>query len=192
MVRIKRNHQVRECFSHGLRAEVRRAGHHLQLHARVARVHAALRGGHGFGHGPHGNGGAGRHGHGVGALGRLPADKLPQRLFDDLAVQVPQRRLKRAAPHGQLVCARTRREQAIGLGRMQQHRAEHQRNQLLTQNANILVKHLGQVPVGWERHAFAQARAPGVVHHFHQQRLAERQRALRRGERFAERQANAV
>ena len=75
---------------------------------------------------------------------------------------------------------------------MQEHRVQHQGDELLLQDAQVLVERFGQIPVGGEGRALAKARTAGIVHHFDQQRFAERQRPLRRGEGLAERQADAV
>ena len=192
MVRVQRYDQVGERLAHRLHAKRRRARRHLQLDARVPVVHATLHGGQRIGHRAYGHGGPRQRRCGPAVVGRLPADEPPQRLADDLAVQVPQRRLDGPARHGQRIGARARRQQAVGLGGVQEHRVQHQGDELLLQDAQVLVERFGQIPVGGEGRALAQARATGMVDHLHQQRFAERQRPLRRGEGLAERQADAV
>ena len=192
LVRVQRYDQVGERLAHRLHAKRRSTRRHLQLHARVPVIHAALNGGQRVRHRAHGHGGPCQRRCGTTIFGRLPADEPPQRLADDLAVQVPQRRLDGPARHGQRVGARARRQQAVGLGGVQEHGVQHQGDELLLQDSQVLVERFGQIPVGGESRALAKTRAAGMVHHFHQQRFAERQRPLRRGEGLAERQADAV
>lgn len=75
---------------------------------------------------------------------------------------------------------------------MQVRPRKHSRDQETLQHRRVVLQRFGKVPVGCKRHAFAQARAARMVHHFHDEGIAGVERGLRRLEWPDEGEADVV